>query len=78
MLNLVSLAETVMRITGLVELGCERVCTVRGDQTGKEWCVSPPFQPVRRMTWTPESVNTGPLMSPTFSAKEASSKGFCI
>lgn len=38
---------------------------------------SPPH-PVRRMMWTPESVKTGPLMSPTLRAKEASSKGFCI
>lgn len=33
---------------------------------------------VRRMMWMPESVNTGPLISPVRSAKEASSNGFCI
>lgn len=33
---------------------------------------------VRRMMWIPDSVNTGPLISPALSAKEASSKGFCI
>lgn len=33
---------------------------------------------VRRMMWMPESVNTGPLISPARSAKEASSNGFCI
>lgn len=33
---------------------------------------------VRRMMWIPDSVNTGPLISPALSANEASSKGFCI
>merc|ERR1719507_2312067 len=34
---------------------------------------------VRRMMCTPESVSTGAsLISPTFKAKVASSKGFCI
>lgn len=33
---------------------------------------------VRRMMWIPDSVKTGPLISPALSAKEASSKGFCI
>lgn len=30
------------------------------------------------MMWIPDSVKTGPLISPALSAKEASSKGFCI
>jgi len=33
---------------------------------------------VRRMMWIPDSVKTGPLISPALSANEASSKGFCI
>ena len=33
---------------------------------------------VRRIMWTPESVDTGSLNSLTFRAKAASSKGFCI
>lgn len=35
-------------------------------------------QPVRRMRCTPDSVNTGPLSSPTLRAVVASSNGFCI
>jgi len=33
---------------------------------------------VRRMRWTPESVNTGSDISPTFKLNAASSNGFCI
>ncbi len=33
---------------------------------------------VRRMMWTPESVSTASLISPTGRAKAASSNGFCI
>lgn len=45
---------------------------------GEVQCMVSFFQPVRKMMWTPESVKTGPLMSPTLRAKEASSNGFCI
>lgn len=42
------------------------------------WAWPPVPHSVRRMMWMPESVKTGPLISPVRSAKEASSKGFCI
>ena len=36
------------------------------------------LQPVRKITCTPESVSTTPLISPTARANVASSNGFCI
>lgn len=35
-------------------------------------------QAVRKMMWTPDSVRTGSLISPTFKEKAASSNGFCM
>lgn len=55
---------------------CASMC--QREKRSAECSPAPPPQPVRRMMWTPESVKTGPLMSPTLRAKEASSKGFCI
>lgn len=44
---------------------------------GQAWAIHTPHS-VRRIMWMPESVNTGPLISPVRRAKEASSNGFCI
>ena len=69
------LLNSVTALVGL-DCGCVYLCICVCKQIVQY--VASSVQPVRRMMWTPDSVKTGPLMSPTLRAKEASSNGFCI
>lgn len=83
-LNLDQTADVVMAVIGAV-LAVIGVLRIYGAYRLKRVCrpslegVRPPhFWPVILITWYPNSVCTGPTTSPTFPAKQASSKGLTI